>query len=283
MRTLREWLKYGESQLAQGPHPERARRDAELLLLHLLSRDRAWLIAHGLDDVPEAHTARYDSMLARRKSGEPVQYITGEQEFYGLSLHVTRDVLIPRPETEHLVERALALAAELDHPRIIDVGTGSGAIAIALAHNLPQAEVTAVDLSPAALDVARLNAEQNGFVGRIRFMQSDLLASVAHERFDIVVSNPPYVPANERASLSVEVREHEPSLALFAGDDGLAIYRRLIPEAFEVIVRGGYLALEIGYGQAEEVSALLGLAGFMQADVTLDLQGIARVLTAQKP
>ncbi len=163
--------------------------------------------------------------------GEPIQYITGEAEFYGLAFRVTPDVLIPRPETEHLVEKVLVLSARFQSSRIVDVGTGSGAIAIALAHHLPNAAITAIDLTAGTLTIARQNAALNGVSHRISFLEGDLLGPVAGQHFDIVVSNPPYVPLADRNSLAVEVRDHEPSLALFAGDDGLDIYRRLIPSA----------------------------------------------------
>ncbi len=158
-------------------------------------------------------------------------------------------MLIPRPETEHLVEKVLELAANSAEPRIVDVGTGSGIIAVALAHKLPAATITATDLSSSTLAIAQENAERNGVSGRIRFLEGDLLAPVAEEQFEIVVSNPPYVPLSDRASLAVEVRDYEPALALFAGDDGLEVYRRLIPAAFAALTPGGFIALEIGYGQ----------------------------------
>ncbi len=278
--TLREWLNRGEEQLSAGPHPERARRDVEALLLHLLGKSRAWLMAHADEDFAGCAAIGYAGLLDRRQKGEPLQYITGEAEFYGLPFQVTRDVLIPRPETEHLVERILALAALFPKPHILDIGTGSGAIAIALAHHLPQAHITAIDLSDPALTLARENATRNSV--SLRFLQGDLLAPIAAEVFDIIVSNPPYVPAAERDTLSVEVRDHEPALALFGGDDGLAIYRRLIPAAFAALAPGGWLALEIGFGQADSVHALLRAAGFSNAQSTPDLQGIPRVVSARR-
>ncbi len=226
-------------------------------------------------------------MIARRQLAEPLQYITGEAEFYGLTLGVTPDVLIPRPETEHLVEKAVELGRELRFPRILDVGTGSGAIAIAIAHALPAAQVSATELSKDALALARINAERIGLASRIRFIQADLLnpltdADEAGGPFDIIVSNPPYVPESDRATLDPEVRDHEPSLALFAGHDGLSVYRRLIPEAFAALSEGGWLAMEIGFGQSEAVASLLADAGFRSVAFTPDLQGIPRVATAQR-
>jgi release factor glutamine methyltransferase len=278
---LREWLDRGEAQLSLGPHPERARRDAETLLLHLIGKNKAWLMAHAEDEFAGCAAIGYAGLLERRRRGEPIQYITGETEFYGLPFHVDHNVLIPRPETEHLVEKVLNLAAQFERPRIVDVGTGSGAIAIALACKLPAAQITATDLSASALNVARENAERNRVTNRIRFLEGDLLTPVADEQFEFVVSNPPYVAESDQGSLAVEVREHEPSTALFAGAHGLDIYKRLIPCARASIVASGFLALEIGYGQAAAVSSLLKNSGFAQIEFIADLQGIDRVVVAR--
>jgi release factor glutamine methyltransferase len=275
-------MSHGVDRLSSGPHGDRARMDSEMLLMHALRRDKAWLLAHGDEEVREEPRGRFVDLLERRYRGEPIQYITGECEFYGLPFKVTRDVLIPRPETEHLVEKALELAGRFSRLRIVDVGAGSGAIAVALAHSLPEAAIAAIDMSEAALAVARDNAQRNGVDGRIRFLQGDLLAPIAGEPFEIVVSNPPYVATSDRGSLSVEVREYEPELALFAGEDGLDVYRRLIPEAYRVLVRGGSVVLEIGYGQAEAVKGLMAAAGFEKVEFFPDLQGILRVAWAQR-
>lgn len=279
--NLADWLRYGAVQLGSGPHPERAQRDAEFLLMHLIERNRAYLLAHPEAELEAGVADRYSALIERRFAGEPIQYIVGECEFYGLPFRVTRDVLIPRPETEHLVEKTIQLAAKFDKPRIVDIGTGSGAIAVALARLLPSAQITAIDLSAAALHVARANAEHNGVAERIRFVEGDLFAPVAGEFFNIAVSNPPYVPENDRNTLAVEVREHEPELALFAGADGLEVYRRMIPAARSAVVPGGFLALEIGFGQAAGVAALLARSGFEQIELTADLQGIDRVVTCR--
>ena len=284
---IRALITEAEYVLGEGPHPERARLDAEALLLHVLSkypqeRNRAWLMTHGNSRTIPGVGANLRALVDRRLTGEPIQYITGEAEFYGLPFRVTPDVLIPRPETEHLVEKILELAGRFPQPRIVDVGTGSGAIAVALAHNMTQAQITALDISAPALEIARENAGRNGVSGRIRFLESDLLASVADERFEMVVSNPPYVATVDRESLSVEVREHEPALALFAGTDGLDVYRRLIPAAFAVLEPGGFLALEIGYGQPAAVGGLLEDSGFDSIEFADDLQGIPRVVCGQR-
>ena len=213
---------------------------------------------------------------------EPIQYITGECEFYGLPLKVTRDVLVPRPETEHLVEKVIELAQCFAAPRIVDIGTGSGAIAVALAHKLAAGAISATDLSQAALSVARANAALNGVRERIRFLHGDLLGPLAGEQFEIVASNPPYVPNTDRALIAVEVREYEPALALFGGQDGLDVYRRLIPAAHSALVPGGFIALEIGFTQAEAIERLLASNGFEAIEFTPDLQGIPRVASAQR-
>lgn len=286
--ALRQWIQQGEMRLKAGPHPDRAGRDAELLMLHVLGKDKAWLMAHPHEILTGMDAVRYYAMVDRRLDGEPIQYIVGETEFYGLPFQVNRDVLIPRPETEHLVEKVIELAGGfhrslIPQPRIVDVGTGSGAIAVTLAAKLAYAEITAIDLSATALAVARRNAKSNGVAGRIRFLQGDLLAPVAEERFEIVVSNPPYVPQGDRDGLAVEVRDFEPGLALFAGDTGLDIYRRLIPAAFDALIPGGFVALEIGFGQSDAIENLLAETGFEQIEFVPDLQGIPRVACGRRP
>jgi release factor glutamine methyltransferase len=279
---LREWVDRGEALLADSPHPDRARRDAEALLLHHIGKNKAWLMAHGEEEFAGCSAIGYSALLERRGKGEPMQYITGECEFYGLPFRVTPDVLIPRPETEHLVERVIELAPAFEQPRILDVGTGSGAIAIAVAHGLPRAMITAVDISDRALSIARRNAERLGFADRLRFVRGDLLSPVEGERFEIIASNPPYVPDTDRALISVEVREHEPHVALFGGPDGLEIYRRLIPAAYAALVRGGYLTFEFGFSQQADVEGLIASAGFEEIEFISDLQGIPRIACARR-
>lgn len=276
----------------EGLHPERARRDAETLLLFVLRKTApatslAWLIAHDEEPLVPDTAAAFCDLVERRLAGEPIQYITGEAEFLGLLFHVNRDVLIPRPETEHLVEKAIALAQRLrltwaPYPRIADIGTGSGAIAVALAGALPFAEITATDISPAALAVAKSNAARNGVAERVHFVEGDLLGAAGRGSFDMVVSNPPYIAEGDRATLDVEVREYEPARALFAGADGLEIYRRLIPAAFRALVSGGYALLEIGYGQEDAIEVLLEQQGFTVTECIADYQGIPRVVVARR-
>lgn len=258
----------------------RSRADATLLLRHVLNIPQAEIYAYRERQLTDEQTIRFQSMIDQRLRGKPIQYITGSQEFFGLEFRVTPDVLIPRPETEHLVEAAIERLRNLEIPRIVEVGTGSGAIAVALAYTLPAAQIAAVDISKAALAVARQNAAKHGVADRIRFIESDLLAAVAGEAFDAVVSNPPYVALSERASLPVEVREHEPPLALFAGPTGLEIYRRLIPEAKSLLAPGGWLMMEIGHGQRDAIAKML--ADWHDVEFIADLQRIPRVAVARR-
>ena len=384
--TLREAVVWGEEQLKNAPREAHARRDAECLLLVVVGKDKAWLMAHGDDALQATDFEKFCGLIERRATGEPMQYIVGECEFFGMPFKVSPAVLIPRPETEHLIEVVLGLV-EKDFPqglkpnilkekygtaeavplhkatqifhsdanqinylsdlesddstplRIVDVGTGSGAIAVTLALKLERAVVTAIDLSADALSVARENADRNG--ARVRFLEGDLLEPVlgllsenlviekrkttadpstalrsaqddtsweninkatadpsttlrsaqddnhflideGNERFDFVVSNPPYVPDVEKAWLSVDVRDHEPHLALFGGEDGLGIYRRLIPQAKDVLVSGGWLVMEMGFGQGERVQDLMEQMGFKEIEIVPDLQGIERIILGKK-
>jgi release factor glutamine methyltransferase len=281
--TLRSILDAAETRLRNGPHPERARQDAEALMRQLLGKNRAWLLTHGDERLSTDHAERYAALIERRAAGEPIQYIAGETEFYGIPFRVAPDVLIPRPETEQLVEKVVEFAPLFRKPRIVDVGAGSGAIAVALAHECPSAEITAIDISSSALQLARWNAGRAGFAERIRFLHGDLLAPVAGEQFDIVASNPPYVPEGDRPTLAVEVRDHEPHVALFAGADGLDVIRRLIPAAFAALAPGGALIFEFGFGQWPAIRELLRDSHFGQIDFVPDLQGIPRVACAVQP
>lgn len=249
-------------------------------MMHALSLGRAALMARPERELTAEESARYDVLIAERVTGRPIQYIVGEQEFYGLRFRMTPDVLIPRPETEHLVEAVLNTVTQDEAVRIVDVGTGSGAIAVALAKLLPRAVVHALDLSDAALRIAQQNAEENGVGERVLFLHSDLLEAVADERFDVVVSNPPYVRLGERESLDAQVSAFEPALALFAGETGFEVYERLIPQAAGVLRKGGLLAMEIGWGQSTHISELL--RGWSDVRFVEDLQGIARVALARK-
>jgi release factor glutamine methyltransferase len=266
---------------------------AELLLLHVLGRDRAWLYAHPEEVIPGLDAHRFLSLILRRAEGEPTQYIIGKQEFWGLEFEVTPDVLIPRPETEHVIEVALdrlavreiragrkpTLTGEGLH--IIDVGTGSGCIAIALAKELPGARILAADISVAALAVARRNAARNGFADRINFLEANLLGgSVA--KYELVVSNPPYVGRKEKETLMREVRDREPELALYGGEEGYEFYADLIGQAARALLPGGLLVLELGHDSLPAVQPLLDLPNWANVGVTKDLAGIDRVIAAER-
>jgi release factor glutamine methyltransferase len=256
------------------------RLDAELLLMKVLGCDRAFLLTHPDAPLASGQSEIYEAWLDRRAAHEPIQYILGEQEFFGLTFSVTPDVLIPRPETEHLVEALLERVPHGEPLRIADVGTGSGAIAVALAVSLPQAEVVALDISQPALAIARRNAERHHVSERIHFVTSDLLAAVAGESFDAIVSNPPYVAEGDRASLEPQVRDYEPAHALFAGSSGLDIYERLIPQARALLKQDGWLVMEMGQGQDDALAHLL--SGWRNLGFISDLRGIPRVACAQK-
>lgn len=288
--TLRETLTTGTAQLANDELLRaNAARDAELLLLHTLQIPRAALLAHPGRELTTEQNRLYRANLARRLKHEPIQYITGQQEFYGLLLNVTPAVLIPRPETEHLIEAVLKLLPAEQPAKIADIGTGSGAIAIVLAVHLPHAEITALDLSAEALTVAAANAREHNVGHRIHFHQSDLLSALSQnaakpgsgDGFDAIVSNPPYIADSDRASLHPQVRDHEPATALFAGPDGLELYRRLIPQAHDALKPSGLLALEIGHGQRDTLAELL--QGWHEVSFVDDLQQIPRVALARKP
>ncbi len=262
--------------------------NAELLIRFTLDCDRAYLYAHPERELTPDETHRYDGTLARRATGVPAQYITGHQEFWGLDLIVSPAVLIPRPETEHVVETVLELAKlqmverRASSPvKIVDVGTGSGAIAIALAKELATAEIHATDISPQALEVARANAARHELTSRIEFHQADLLNGFPPGSFDFLVSNPPYVGESEEDSVQLEVRKFEPRQAVFAGPTGLEVIERLIPQAQTVLMPGGWLIFEISGTITEAVRRRL--AGWTDVGLTNDLQGIARVATARKP
>lgn len=283
--TLQEAIQSAAELLAADEYlRESARRDAESLIMHTTGISRASLLANPARELSAEELERYRALVARRYAHEPLQYITGTQEFYGLPLRVTPAVLIPRPETEHLVEAVLERVPHDRTTHIVDIGTGSGAIAIALALHLPRADVFAVDLSPTALAVAQENAIALNASDRIHFAISDLLASLQAEQklehFDAIVSNPPYVPSTDAVQMHPQVRDYEPASALFAGGDGLDVYRRLIPQARTALRSGGLLALEIGFGQKSAVEELL--SGWHDISFVDDLQGIPRVALARK-
>lgn len=299
---IRAALKQAMSQLRVANIPSHTLA-AELLLMHTLVCDRTWLYTHPEAALDPAAAEKFFALVARRAAGEPTQYLTGKQEFWGLEFDVTSAVLIPRPETEHVVEVALErlgprgikinLATGAPSPplRVADVGTGSGCLAVALAHELPHAEIFATDISAAALEIARRNATRHGVADRIHFLRTNLLEGFFHESritknesrpFDLIVSNPPYIAHDEAHDLPREVRDHEPASALFGGPTGVEIYARLIEQSAALLRDGGNLVLELGYNSLDRVRAILAAnPQWRDLKVTNDLAGIPRVLSAK--
>jgi release factor glutamine methyltransferase len=264
-----------------------ARPDARALLSFTLARDHAFLIAHSDDALEPSALALFRALVARRAAGEPLQYITGRQEFYGLDFEVNPAVLIPRPETELLVETALELLRDADAaPLVCDVGTGSGCIPVALLHERPDARAYGLDISPAALAVAARNAARHGAASRLTLLVSDCFDALdAGERaqtFTLITSNPPYIAESDLANLQREVREHEPRIALTPGGDGLSVIRRLVADAPRFLDEGGHLLLEIGHDQHEAVARLVDKNVWTLLDIRRDLQGIPRVVVLRR-
>jgi release factor glutamine methyltransferase len=257
---------------------ESARLDAEMLMAETLRIERGRLYIDSNGAIDGGALARFRALVARRANGEPVSYIIGRREFWSLDFIVTPAVLTPRPETELLVETALKLLAAKSSPRILDLGTGSGAIAVALAKEIPGAEVIATDISTDALEVARGNARRHGVEEKISFYVGDLFDAVAEMTFDAVVSNPPYIREADIAALPRDVRDFEPRLALDGGADGMDFYRCLAREAPCYLNPGGFAAVEIGAGMGEDVARLFAEAGFEDVGVEKDLAGLERVV-----
>ena len=259
------------------------RREAGTLLAHALGRDRAFLITHADEALTAPRLADFRACVERRAAGEPFQYIAGRQEFYGLEFEVTPDVLIPRPETELLVETALGLLKGTEAPLVCDVGTGSGCVAVTLLHERRDARGFALDISPGALEVAGRNAGRHGVGERLRLLVSDCFDALPTDgedgvRFDLVASNPPYVAESDIEGLQREVRDHEPRVALTPGGDGLSVVRRLLAESPRFLKPDGLLLMEIGFGQHEPVAALIDPKVWTLLDVREDLQGIPRTV-----
>ena len=284
--TLREALTSAASRLTAANVPS-PRMNAELLLMFALGCDRAYLHAHPERELTGDEQGLYDQALTERARGVPAQYITGHQEFWGMDLIVTPAVLIPRPETEHVIETVLQLesAGRSARPtrtlRIVDAGTGSGCIALALAKELAQAEIHVTDISSSALEIARANAARHQLESRVCFHETDLLQGLETKAFDFVVSNPPYVGESEEDQVQLEVRKFEPRQAVFAGPTGLEVISHLIPQASDTLKPGGWLVMEISGTIADDVRRLL--AGWNDVQITNDLQGIQRVASARTP
>jgi release factor glutamine methyltransferase len=288
MPTISQAIAEGASKLhAAGIQQER--RTAGLLLCHAIGIDRTHLLTKSEEQIDDVKYKAYLGLVERRAAGEPVQYLTGHQEFYGLDFFVSPDVLIPRPETELLVEQALKIVDTqgLKRPLIVDVGTGSGCIAITLAVNLLNARLIAIDASDRALIIGLNNAAKHQVIDRIEFLEGDLLKPLVNRGLeasvDLIVSNPPYVDEDLKSSIQREVRDWEPHGALFGGVNGIEFYRRLVSECPEYLKSGGHLLFEIGCGQLEAIEGMLaGSPSLKLVEVTNDLQGIPRTLTMIK-
>ena len=282
--SIAEAIREAAQTLSQGGVPD-ARREASSILQHAIDRDRTFIITHAEDLITPEEQQSLREFVGRRAKGEPLQYITGRQAFFGLDFEVTRDVLIPRPETELLVETALPLLHKsLGARSICDVGTGSGCIAVALLHENQRATAVGIDLSSEAIQVARRNAVRHSVAARTSFLVADCLSALGTGRpiFDLVVSNPPYVADSALDGLQREVRDHEPRLALTAGVDGLTIIRRLLLDSGPFLKAGGHLLMEIGFDQGKAVEHLIDQTRWKFLDIHKDLQGIPRIVALQK-
>jgi release factor glutamine methyltransferase len=261
-----------------------ARREAGSLLQHVIRRDRTFVLAHPEQQLTQTQLQTFRELLTRRAAGEPLQYLTARQSFFGLDFEVAPSVLIPRPETELLVELALETLQNLRAPSICDVGTGSGCIAITLLHERTDAHAIAIDISAAALEIAKRNALRHAVESRLTFVQANCFSSLSPDEFffDLIVSNPPYVAEDALAGLQREVRDHEPREALAGGPDGLDVVRRLLSEGDAFLKPGGHLLIEIGFNQASAVESLLEKQAWLAKGIRPDLQGIPRVVVLQK-
>ena len=258
-----------------------SRREAGSLLAHVLGRNRSFVIAHADEALNEEEWEAFRSLIERRTSGEPLQYLTGHQEFFKLDFEVTPAVLIPRPETELIIETALELLRDDPEPYLADIGTGSGCLAISMLHELSIARAVATDISPAALRVARRNAERHGVADRLALLESDCFSALdVDRRFGLIASNPPYISDHEFENLQREVN-YEPRAALAGGSDGLSIIRRLLLEARPFVRSDGYFVFEIGFGQSEAVEELIDRRAWKLIEVRADLQQIPRTFVLQ--
>ena len=268
------------TQVLQNAGVPEARREAGSLLGFVIEKDRTFLIAHANDELDDQQVDQFRDVIERRSAGEPLQYITGVQDFFGREFRVTPDVLIPRPETELLVEAALEVSRAAT--AICDVGTGSGCIALTLLCELKNARAVAIDKSPAALEIARFNAQKLLVADRAEFIVSDCFDSLDQHEFDLVVSNPPYVSAGVIGGLQREVRDHEPLIALSPGPDGLSVIRRLLQEAPAFLKKDGHLIMEIGFDQGEAIQRLIDANVWQLLEIRPDLQCIPRIVALRK-
>lgn len=281
--TIAESLKHAAKRLLESGVPEHFRESSSLLQL-ALERDRVFLVAHPEYELSPDERARFISVLERRVAHEPLQYITGRQEFCGLEFLVTPDVLIPRPETEMLVERSIELLRSApDEPVFADIGIGSGCIAISVLHGVPHARAHGFDISARALDLASRNANRQGVGQRLALFESDLYSAAERRNYHLIVSNPPYVPVDDINDLQSEVKDFEPHSALTDGGDGLSVIRNLIRHAPAYLRSGGFLVLEIGFGQATAVSDMFDPDLWRNVEFVRDSQHIPRMATARMP
>lgn len=284
MSNIHQLLKFATESL-QSAQIDDARRQASLLLVDLLNCNQAYLLAHDKDEVEDILVEKYKVAVERRAQGEPLQYISGKQEFYGRDFIVTPDVLIPRPETELLVEFLLKLAKEnkISNPNILDVGTGSGCITVTLAIELPNAKITAIDISPKALAIAQQNAAKHQVDKKITWVISDLVSNLRNsEQFYFCCANLPYVNPEELETLAKEVKDFEPHLALFAENQGQALIKRLIQEIVPFICKSGYLICEIGFGQEKDLLNVVNTHIWQIEETIKDLQSIPRIIVLRK-
>jgi release factor glutamine methyltransferase len=282
--TIAETLKRASEYLREASVPNDL-LDAQTLLAEALGRDRTYLIINFNKLITDDELTKYRALIERRAAGEPLQYITGHQEFFGLEFEVTPDVLIPRPETEIIIEETIRIAqqVEFNRPLIVDAGTGSGCIAVTLAREIDGLRAIATDISTAALEVAKRNAVRNEMISRIDFIAANLFDALAEIPFaDIIISNPPYVSRQELPALQREVRDWEPRIALTDFDDGLSFYRRLLNEAPGRLKPGGYLICEMGYTQSDAITAMIDPAVWSTPRILKDLQGIPRTIVTTK-
>jgi release factor glutamine methyltransferase len=281
--SIAEAILHGANKLRKAGVPEE-RREAGSLLMHILDRDRTYILAHAEDPLSDEQVEKFSESLDARAQGRPLQYITGHQEFFGLEFEVTSDVLIPRPETELLIEAALSVVSPNETPFICDVGTGSGCIVITLLYKIPRARGIALDISEAALAVAERNANRHGVHERLSFVASDCFANLgpAFDPFDLIVSNPPYVAERAVAGLQREVRDFEPRVALTAGESGLSVIRRLLVEGRDHLKSGGFLIFEIGFDQHDAVKELIDENSWKLLETYDDLRGIPRTVALMK-
>jgi len=278
--TIAECLKIGNQKLAAADVAQPS-REAASLLMNATRRDRAFLVAHAEYELTAAEQKLFDSHIERRQTREPFQHIVGVQEFYGLDFIVTRDVLIPRPETELLVETAIRVLAGIDSPKFCEIGVGSGCITVSVLHELPNSSAIAVDISEEVLQIARINAVNNEVADRVEFRISYVFTTVGTNKFHAVLSNPPYIPASDMPDLQIEVRDFDPPIALTDGGDGLSIVRRIIQGSPHFLLPNGYLIFEIGIGQAAEVKDMFKPAVWENVEILNDLQSIPRTVVAR--